>query len=71
MMPVPPINAIGAQAHGAFRLSTATVQMYIDRLTSQTGLPVYITDSDIDLADDTQQKNVRPAMTWLLDFLGR
>jgi len=45
--------------------------MYIDRLTSQTGLPVYITDSDIDLADDTQQKNVRPAMTWLLDFLGR
>src|SRR5262249_19469624 len=107
-----PIHAIGAQSHAAFRLSTATVQMYIDRLTSQTGLPVYITEYDINLADDNQQKSVmesqvtmfwndanvkgitiwgyivgatwetntglmtssgtmRPAMTWLLDFLGR
>ena len=107
-----PIHAIGAQAHDAFRMSTATVQMYIDRLKSQTGLPVYITEYDIDLANDTQQRDVmqsqftmfwnntnvagitiwgyvvgqtwksntglittsgsmRPAMTWLMTFLGR
>jgi endo-1,4-beta-xylanase len=107
-----PIHALGAQTHDAYRLSTSTVQMYIDRLASQTGLPVYITEYDIDLADDNQQRNVmesqitmfwnnrnvrgitvwgyvvgstwrantglmsssgtmRPAMTWLMGFLGR
>jgi endo-1,4-beta-xylanase len=53
-----PIDAIGAQAHDAYRMSTGTVQMYIDRIASQTGLPVYISEYDIDLADDNQQKNV-------------
>jgi endo-1,4-beta-xylanase len=107
-----PIDAIGAQAHGAYNVSTSTVKGYIDTLAAQTGLPVYITEYDINLADDTQQKNVmadqfamfwtdpnvkgvtlwgyiegatwlpntglmsssgaeRPAMTWLLDYLGR
>ena len=32
--------------------------MYLDKLASQTGLPVYITEYDIDLADDNQQRNV-------------
>ena len=32
--------------------------MYLDKLASSTGLPVYISEYDIDLADDTQQKNV-------------
>jgi endo-1,4-beta-xylanase len=53
-----PIDAVGAQAHDAFRISTGTVQMYIDRIASQTGLPVYISEYDIDIADDNQQKNV-------------
>jgi endo-1,4-beta-xylanase len=53
-----PIDAIGAQAHDAYKLSTSTVEMYIDRIISQTGLPVYISEYDIDLADDNQQKNV-------------
>jgi endo-1,4-beta-xylanase len=107
-----PIDAIGAQAHNAYSVPTATVKAYIDSLASQTGLPVYISEYDINLADDTQQKNVmaeqfamfwtdpnvkgitlwgyvegatwlpntglmsssgiqRPAMTWLLDYLGR
>lgn len=107
-----PIDAIGAQAHAAYSMSTSTVQMYLDKLASSTGLPVYISEYDINLADDTQQKNVmqsqftmfwndsnvkgitlwgyivgqtwqpntglmtstgtmRPAMTWLMQFLNR
>ncbi len=53
-----PIDAIGAQAHAAYSMSTSTVQMYLDKLASSTGLPVYISEYDINLADDTQQKNV-------------
>jgi len=107
-----PIHAVGAQAHDVYKLSTNTVQMYIDKIATQTGLPVYITEYDIDLADDNQQRTVmesqitmfwnntnvrgitiwgyvvgstwrantglmtssgtlRPAMTWLMGFLGR
>jgi endo-1,4-beta-xylanase len=53
-----PIHAIGAQAHDAYKQPTATVQMYIDKLASSTGLPVYISEYDINLADDNQQKSV-------------
>ena len=107
-----PINAVGAQAHGCANLSASTVQKNIDNIATQTGLPVYITEYDLNIADDTQQKNVmqsqftmfwndpnvagvtiwgyivgatwetnsglmtsagsmRPAMTWLMSFLGR
>ena len=86
--------------------------MYIDKIATQTKLPVYITEYDLPIADDNQQKNVmqsqftmfwnnanvkgitiwgyivgstwvsnsglmsssgtqRPAMKWLMDFLGR
>jgi len=38
-------------------MSTSTVQMYLDKLASQTGLPVYISECDINLADDTQEAN--------------
>lgn len=53
-----PIDAIGAQAHGAYNVPTATVKSYIDSLATQTGLPIYISEYDINLADDAQQKNV-------------
>ncbi|HSS39670.1 MAG TPA: endo-1,4-beta-xylanase [Polyangia bacterium] len=107
-----PIDAIGAQAHGLTNASASTTQMYIDKLASSTGLPVYISEFDLNIADDTQQKNqfqslftmfwndpnvhgvtvwgyiqgqtwetnsglmsssgtLRPAMTWLMNFLGR
>jgi endo-1,4-beta-xylanase len=106
-----PIDAIGAQAHAAFSFPTSTVKTNLDRLAS-TGLPVYITEYDINLANDTQQRDVmvsqftmfythpsvkgitlwgyvsgstwlqysglmsssgaqRPAMTWLMNYLGR
>ncbi len=107
-----PINAVGAQAHGCASLSASTIQKNIDNIATQTGLPVYITEYDLNIADDTQQKNVmesqftmfwndaniagitlwgyivgatwetnsglmtsagnmRPAMSWLMSFLGR
>ncbi|HTN82440.1 MAG TPA: endo-1,4-beta-xylanase [Sorangium sp.] len=106
-----PIDALGAEAHYAYRMNTSVVKGYIDRL-AETGLPVYITEYDIALADDEEQRRVmeeqftmfynhdavkgitlwgyvvgstwvdntgllhpdgtmRPAMTWLMDFLGR
>ncbi|WP_437764472.1 endo-1,4-beta-xylanase [Sorangium sp. So ce281] len=106
-----PIDGLGAEAHDAYKIDTSTVKGYIDRLAA-TGLPVYITEYDIDLADDDEQRRVmeeqfpmfynhsavkgitlwgyvvgstwrdrtgllypdgtmRPAMTWLMDFLGR
>lgn len=106
-----PVDAIGAQAHAAFNVPTSTVKGYLDKLAA-TGLPVYITEYDIDVADDDKQKTImqeqmtmfwnhedvkgitlwgyivgatwqpntglqqsngtpRPAMTWLMDFLGR
>ena len=107
-----PIDVIGAQAHAAHSMSTSSVQMYLDKLATSTGLPVYISEYDIDEADNTKQKNImqeqftmfwndanvkgvtvwgyvvgqtwqtnsglmtssgtmRPAMTWLMQFLGR
>jgi endo-1,4-beta-xylanase len=107
-----PIHGIGAQAHGASGMATAIVQMYIDKLATQTGVPVYITEYDINVADDAKQASImqsqftmfwnddnvkgitlwgyvvgstwetnsglmtssgtmRPAMTWLMGFLGR
>jgi endo-1,4-beta-xylanase len=106
-----PIDAIGAQAHDAYKISTSTVKGFIDKLAG-TGLPVYITEYDIPVADDAMQKSImqdqitmywnddnvkgitlwgyivgatwkantgiqqtdgtmRPAMTWLMGFLGR
>ena len=53
-----PIDAVGAQAHAAHSISTSTVQGLLDSLASQTGLPVYITEYDINIADDTQQSQV-------------
>jgi endo-1,4-beta-xylanase len=52
-----PIDALGAQAHDAHKLSASVVQGFIDKL-SATGLPVYISEYDIDVADDAQQLHV-------------
>ena len=106
-----PIDAIGCQAHGTVDISAAGLQANIDRMAVETGLPVYITEYDINLADDERQKSVmqdqftmfwenpnikgitlwgyvygstwmentglvradgtlRPAMSWLVDYLG-
>jgi endo-1,4-beta-xylanase len=107
-----PIDAVGAQAHGTANLTAMAVETFINRIASMTGLPVYITEYDLNIADDTRQRDVmqsqftmfwnnpnvkgitlwgyvsgatwlpntglmssggqqRPAMVWLMDFLGR
>ena len=107
-----PINAVGAQSHAVANLSASKVQGYIDKIAMSTGLPVYISEFDINEADDAKQQSVmqshftmfwndenvkgitvwgyivgqtwesnsglmtsdgkmRPAMTWLMQFLKR
>src|SRR5690606_12258960 len=53
-----PIHALGAQAHDAYKHPTDTVKRYLDKLGNDTGLPVYITEYDINLANDAQQRQV-------------
>jgi len=53
-----PIDAIGCQAHGVSGMSSATIKANIDKLASGTGLPVYITEYDLNIADDTKQASV-------------
>ncbi|WP_437570074.1 endo-1,4-beta-xylanase [Sorangium sp. So ce542] len=52
-----PVDALGAQAHDAYKINTNTVKGYIDKMAS-LGKPVYITEYDIGLGDDNQQKRV-------------
>jgi endo-1,4-beta-xylanase len=52
-----PIDAIGVQAHDAFKLKTSEVKAKIDAIAA-TGYPIYVTEYDIGHTDDTQQKNV-------------
>jgi endo-1,4-beta-xylanase len=107
-----PIDGVGCQGHDVGLVSASTVTTYVNNITSQTGLPVYITEMDVGEADDNTQmtkiKNVvtplwandkvagftywgyivgrtwrsntglmtdagvkRPALTWLMSFLGR
>ncbi len=50
-----PIDAIGAQGHDIYRAGTDVALGYIDALTAEFGLPIYITELDIDLANDEEQ----------------
>jgi endo-1,4-beta-xylanase len=51
------IDALGAQAHDLDHasVSLATVTKLLANLNTQTGLPVYITEMDIDTTDDARQ----------------
>jgi endo-1,4-beta-xylanase len=107
-----PIDAVGCQAHGTADVDTATLRSNLDLIVTGTGLPVFITEYDLNIADDEVQAQVmreqftmfwqdedvkgitlwgyivgstsqpytglmqsdgteRPAMTWLVQFLGR
>jgi endo-1,4-beta-xylanase len=106
-----PIDAIGCQSHGLKGASASTLQTNLAYLNSQTSLPIYITEFDIDNTDDNGQLSSyqtlfpvflntsyvhgvtvwgwiygstwetgsgivrgttpRPAMTWLMQQLGR
>ena len=107
-----PIDAVGAQSHGTANMTTSALEANINKMATSTGLPVLISEYDLNIADDNQQKNVmqsqftmfwnnanvkgvtvwgyiegrtwlantglmtdggtmRPAMTWLMQFLNR
>jgi endo-1,4-beta-xylanase len=58
-----PIDAIGCQAHDAYKIPTATVKNNLDKLAA-TGLPIFITEYDIGQADDnTQKKTMQEQIT--------
>lgn len=51
------IDAIGVQAHFLERTQASMVQTNLDTLAA-TGLPIYATEFDLNLANDAQQANV-------------
>lgn len=52
-----PVDAIGCQAHDAWKLSTATVKANLDKLAA-TGYPIFITEYDIGESNDAKQKQI-------------
>jgi len=55
-----PIDAVGAQAHDLDNgsVSFQTVERLLNKLHTDTGLPVYITELDLSTTDDQQQLNL-------------
>jgi endo-1,4-beta-xylanase len=53
-----PIDAVGCQAHGTGgdNVSADMLKKNIDNIATQTGLPVYITEFDLNIANDAKQK---------------
>ena len=52
-----PVDALGVQAHGLTAVSTDTMKQLITKMHNDTGLPIYVTEYDINLNDDTAQLN--------------
>ena len=50
------IDGIGCQGHGLENTSAADVKARLDKLAT-TGLPIHISEFDLNIADDTTQKN--------------
>lgn len=50
-----PIDAIGAQGHDVYKAGTDVAKTYLDALYAEFGMPIYVTELDIDLADDQEQ----------------
>jgi endo-1,4-beta-xylanase len=48
------VDGIGVQAHGLEQVSDATIQVSLDRLAS-SGLPIYISELDLNFANDDAQ----------------
>lgn len=69
-----PIDAVGAQAHDLDNgsVSFQTVERLLNKLHTDTGLPVYITELDISTTDDQQQLNLYKQyfpFFWEKDFI--
>jgi len=53
-----PIDAIGAQGHDVADAGVPAAKEFIDHFTETFGLPVYITEFDVDRADDQEQLDI-------------
>jgi GH35 family endo-1,4-beta-xylanase len=67
-----PIDAAGCQSHDLNDLSGATFKTVLEKIRTQTGLPIVISEYDINLADDqlqlTRYKEQIPVM-WEADYV--
>ena len=54
------IDGIGVQGHGLESIPASTLRFSLDKL-AQTGLPIYISEYDVDKADDNEQLNIYKA----------
>ncbi|MBO4451753.1 MAG: endo-1,4-beta-xylanase [Bacteroidaceae bacterium] len=52
-----PIDAYGNQSHDVNNISASTLKSVMDKQQDALRMPMYITELDIDIEDDTQQKN--------------
>ena len=52
-----PIDAYGCQSHDVTNISVSALQSSMKTLQDGLKMPMYITELDIDIADDNQQKN--------------
>ncbi|WP_024831748.1 endo-1,4-beta-xylanase [Ruminiclostridium josui] len=50
------IDGVGCQSHGLEKTSAANLKSRLDRLAA-TGVPIYISELDLDIADDNAQKS--------------
>lgn len=66
-----PIDAYGNQAHDVNNISASTLKSVMNKQQDALKMPMYITELDIDIEDDTQQKNqyqsIFPLM-WEADY---
>lgn len=66
-----PIDAYGCQSHDVTNISASNLQNSMNTLQNGLKMPMYITELDIDLANDAQQeaqyKNIFPMM-WEADY---
>ena len=66
-----PIDAYGNQSHDVNSIAATTLKTVMDKQQKALKMPMYITELDIDVADDTQQKNqyknIFPLM-WEADY---
>lgn len=53
-----PIDAVGAQSHDVYKMSADALKKALDQMSSQTGLPIYITEYDINESDDAKQAEI-------------
>ena len=52
-----PIDAYGNQSHDVNNISASTLKSVMDKQQEALRMPMYITELDIDIENDTQQKN--------------